>query len=104
MICTNSTQAQSLLKFNEIIVVNTKVNDVAVQIEVADQAQFVSSRIEQSDVNEKEGFKAIVDADSSVLTLYFSRQFSKNELQALLKYSGIQLEGSAFNQLYKLLN
>ncbi len=104
LICTNSTQAQSLLKVDDIIVVNDKVNDVTVQIKTTNQSQVISSRITQSKVSQKAGYTPTFNADNTLLTLHFSKKFNDVELQTLLKYSGIELEGKAFKQLYHLIN
>jgi len=104
LICTGSMQAQSSLKVDEIIVINTDVNDVTVQIKTANQGQAVSSRITQSGVNQKTGFTTSFNADNTLLTLNFTRQFNENELSTLLEYSGVELRGTAFNELYNLLN
>lgn len=104
LIGASSVQAQSALKVDEIIVVNTQVNNVMIQLKTGNQSQAVASRITQSQVSQKAGFNPTLDTGSGLLTLHFTRQFTENELNSLLEYSGIKLGKKAFNELYHLIN
>lgn len=104
LICATSMQAQSLLKVDEIQVINSAVNDVTVQVKITEQGQAISNQIAQTKVSRKTGFTPTVNADNTLLTLNFTEQFNEGELAILLEYSGIQLTGKTFRKLYNLVN
>jgi len=127
MICIGSIQAQSLLKVDDFTIVNGTANNVTlikaadqapkisshltqdsqnitVQIKVADQPQRTSSHLTRFENGQKAGFTPTLNADNTLLTLNFTRKFSEDELTKLLKYCEIELSGTAFNKLYKLIN
>ncbi len=104
LLSIGSMQAQSLLKVDEVVVVNKTTNNVTVQVKTAAKGQLISNRITQSKVSKKAGFVPSFNADKTLLTLNFTKSFNDVELQTLLKYSGIELGGKAFKELYHLLN
>lgn len=104
LISFTSINAQNTFRVDEIEVINSKVSNVTIQIKTAEFGQEVLSRINQSDVNGKEGFDAQFSADNTLLSLNFTQQFNSYELKTLLKYSGLELREEDINQLYNLLN
>jgi len=104
LICATSMRAQSLLKVDEIQVVNSDVSNVTVQLKITAQGQVVSNHIAQTKVSRKTGFTPTVNADNTLLTLNFTEQFNERELAILLEYSGIKLTGKTFSQLFDLVN
>jgi len=104
LIGTVSVQAQGLLKVDEIQVISSAANNVTVQVKITEQGQAISNQIAQTQVSKKTGFTPEVNADKTLLTLNFTRQFNERELSKLLEYSGIKLTGKAFGELYELVN
>jgi len=104
LVCTvYSVQAQAILKVDEIQVVSSTVNNVTVQIKITEQGQTISNQIAQTGVSRKAGFATTLNANNTLLTLNFTKQFNEAELSTLLEYSGIGLTGKAFGQLYNLV-
>jgi len=104
VIFSASINAQELLRVDEIEIVNSQVNNVTIQIKTAELGQTILSKVNQTNVNEKEGFNAQFNSDNTLLSLNFSRNFSKDELKTLLVYTGVDLKSEDFNQLYNLIN
>lgn len=96
--------AQNVQRVNEIQIVNSQANNVTVQIKTIETGPSVLSKVNQTKVNAKAGFNAQFNADNTLLTLNFTRQFTESELNVLLKYAGIELKLADFYQLSNLLN
>jgi len=103
LVGVTSIQAQDL-RVDEITVINSQANNVTVEVKVAEQGQTVANRITQTEVNQKEGFNATINAENTLLTLNFTTPFNERELNTLLEYSGVKLYGKAFGDLYYLIN
>lgn len=103
-IIIDKTQAQDIIKIDNITVVNDAANNVIIQLDVDNQAQNLLSRINETNVSQKMGFNAQLDADNTLLTLNFTQKFTERELEILLEYCGFKLDVANFNQLKNLLN
>jgi len=99
-----NVNAQDLLRVDEIEIVDSQPNNVTVQIKTVEAAQTILNRVNQTNVNAKDGFTTQFNADNTLLTLNFARQFNKEELKVLLTYSGIELKEDKFNQVFNLIN
>jgi len=99
-----SMQAQDLLRVDDFTVIDGRANNISVQLKVADQARSTSTHLDEFQDGQKEGFRPSINADNTQLTLNFTKQFSRDELTKLLKYTEIELSGTAFDELYNLIN
>jgi len=104
VIFSTSSNAQELLRVDEIEIINSQVNNVTIQTKTVEFGQAILSKVNQTNVNEKEGFNAQFNIDNTLLSLTFSQNFSKDELKTLLVYTGVELKSEDFNQLYNLIN
>jgi len=104
LMCTTCIYAQDALKIDDITVVNSKKNNVSIQIDLAAQGQIIYKQITQTNVSAKAGFTPTLNADKTLLTLNFTQQFNENELYTLLEYSGIKLNATNFKQLHQIIN
>jgi len=92
-----STNAQDLVQLDNMTVVNDEINNVTIQIDITGQQQDFSSRINQSEVNQKSGFNAQVNANNTSLTLNFTKPYNEVELEILFEYIGFKLGRSNRN-------
>jgi len=102
--CITSINAQDLLRVDEIEIVNSQPSNVMVQIKTIELGQTVLNRVNQTNVNDKEGFEVQFNAENTFISLNFTKKFNADELKTLLIYSGLELKEADFNQLYNLIN
>jgi len=105
LICyITSANAQDLLKIDNMTVLIAEQNNVTIQIEVEEQPQNFLSQINQTNVNQKNGFHTQFNSNNTLLTINFTKPFNEVELETLLEYCGFKLDIASFNQLKNLLN
>ncbi len=99
-----TAQSQDIALVEKINVINSEVNNVIVDIDIIDRSQSVAGRINQNNVNNKEGFTSSVNPTTNRLNLQFTKPFNDQELYTLLEYCGIKLTLTPFQQLLSLVN
>jgi len=89
---------------SKISTIDKSPGDNVIVLDIGEHAEKIQSRIEDSQINTKDGFYAKVDRATNQVSVSISKHYTNEDLVNLFKYFGIELTASDLNSISQSIN